>query len=231
MATILIVDDDAGFRALMDTILQGEGYETECAASAAEALAAGARRSFHLVVTDLKLPDGSGLDVLRYWKQEMPEIPVVVITGFGTVASAVEAMKLGAADYLGKPLSSPDELRIVVRKALDQNQTLREWDLLREQEDARFSCSDLIAGDPADAPGRRADAQGRPDPRHGPDHRRKRHRQRSNRTLHPPQQSAGAARLRAGELRGTVAHVDRERAVRARAWSLHRRGRAARRTL
>ena len=149
MATILIVDDDAGFRALMDTILQGEGYETECAASAAEALAAGRRRSFHLVVTDLKLPDGSGLDVLRYWKQEMPEIPVVVITGFGTVASAVEAMKLGAADYLGKPLSSPDELRIVVRKALDHNQTLREWDLLREQENARFSCSDLIAGDPA----------------------------------------------------------------------------------
>jgi two-component system, NtrC family, response regulator AtoC len=149
MATILIVDDDAGFRALMETILQGEGYETESAASAAEALAAGGRRSFHLVVTDLKLPDGSGLDVLRYWKQEMPEIPVVVITGFGTVASAVEAMKLGAADYLGKPLSSPDELRVVVRKALEQNQTLREWDLLREQENARFSCSDLIAGDPA----------------------------------------------------------------------------------
>jgi two-component system response regulator FlrC len=149
MPTVLIVDDDAGFRTLMDTILQGEGYETETATSVGEALAAGARRSFSLVVTDLKLADGSGVDVLRYWKQEMPEIPVVVITGFGTVASAVEAMKLGAADYLGKPLSSPDELRMVVRKALDHNRSERELDLFREQENARFSCSDMIAGDTA----------------------------------------------------------------------------------
>ena len=149
MATILIVDDDAGFRALMDTILQGEGYSTETAGSVAEARGAGARRSFHLVVTDLQLPDGSGLDVVRYWKQEMPEIPVIVITGFGTVASAVEAMKLGAADYMGKPLSSPDELRMVVRKALDQDQATRERDLLREQEEARFRCADLVAGDAA----------------------------------------------------------------------------------
>jgi two-component system, NtrC family, response regulator AtoC len=149
MANILIVDDDAGFRALMDTILQGEGHQTETAGSVADALAAGARFTFHLVVTDLKLPDGSGLDVLRYWKKEMPEIPVIVITGFGTVNSAVEAMKLGAADYLGKPLSSPDELRIVTQKVLDQNQATRERDVLREAEDARFSCSDLVAGDPA----------------------------------------------------------------------------------
>jgi two-component system, NtrC family, response regulator AtoC len=149
MPTILIVDDDEGFRALMDTILQGEGYETEIAASVAGALAAGARRSFNLVVTDLNLTDGSGLDVLRYWKQEMPDIPVVVITGFGTVSSAVEAMKMGAVDYLGKPLSSPDELRLVVRKALDHKQAERELDLFREQANARFSCSDLIASDPA----------------------------------------------------------------------------------
>src|SRR5512133_3182379 len=138
MPNILIVDDDPGFRALIDTILQGEGYATETAASVAEALAAGARRSRRLGVTDLKLTDGSGLDVLRYWRQEMPEIPVVVITGFGTVSSAVEAMKLGAVDYLGKPLSSPDELRLVVRKTLDENRARREYDVLREQEDARF---------------------------------------------------------------------------------------------
>ena len=87
--------------------------------------------------------------MLRYWRQEMPEIPVIMITGFGTIASAVEAMKLGAVDYLGKPLSSPDELRLVVRKALEQERTERECDLLREQETARFSCSDLIAADPS----------------------------------------------------------------------------------
>jgi DNA-binding NtrC family response regulator len=148
METILIVDDDAGFRGLMETILRGEGYAVETAASVAEAMACADRRSYHLLLSDLRLPDGTGLDLLRRWKQEMPEVPVIMITAFGSIATAVEAMKLGAADYLGKPLSSPDELRLVVRKALDQNRAQREYDVLREQESARFSCGDVIAGDP-----------------------------------------------------------------------------------
>ncbi len=148
MENILIVDDDAGFRSLMETILRGEGYQVETAGSVSEALARTSAKSYHLFIADLKLPDGSGIDLLRHWKQELPEAPVIMITGFGTVASAVEAMKLGAADYLGKPLSSPDELRIVVRKALDASRAARECELLREQEEARFSCGDLIAGDP-----------------------------------------------------------------------------------
>jgi DNA-binding NtrC family response regulator len=148
METILIVDDDAGFRSLMETILRGESYDVDSAASVEEAIACANRRSYRLLISDLKLPDGTGLDLLRHWKQEMPEVPVIMITGFGTIATAVEAMKLGAADYLGKPLSSPDELRIVVRKALEQNRAVRECDLLREQESARFSCGDLIASDP-----------------------------------------------------------------------------------
>ncbi len=148
MESILIVDDDPGFRSLMETILRGEGYSVDVAGNVAEALAAAGRKSYHLVVSDLKLPDGSGIDILRYWKQEMPEVPVIIITAFGTLASAVEAMKLGAADYLGKPLSSPDELRLIVRKSLDQSQMTLERDLLREQVDSRFACGDLIAGDP-----------------------------------------------------------------------------------
>jgi two-component system response regulator AtoC len=146
--SILVVDDDPGFRALIETILRGEGYNVEPAGTVAEALAAGSRTSYHLVVSDLKLPDGTGIDILRHWKQDMPEVPVVMITAFGTVSSAVEAMKLGASDYLGKPLSSPDELRVIVRKALEQNRAIRERDLLREQEEIRFNCGDLIATDP-----------------------------------------------------------------------------------
>jgi two-component system response regulator FlrC len=148
MESILIVDDDPGFRSLMETILRGEGYAVDAAGSVAEALSAAGRKSYHLVISDLKLPDGSGVEVLRHWKQEMPETPVIMITAFGTVASAVEAMKMGAADYLGKPLSSPDELRLIVRKVLEQNRMMLERDLLREQEDSRFACDDLIAGDP-----------------------------------------------------------------------------------
>ena len=148
METILIVDDDPGFRRLLETILKGEGYAVDAAGSVAEAVEAAARKSYHLVISDLKLPDGGGLDVVRHVKEEMPEVPVVMITAFGTVASAVDAMKLGAADYLGKPLSSPDELRLVVRKALDQSCAARERDLLHEQESARFACGDLVAADP-----------------------------------------------------------------------------------
>ncbi len=148
MERILIVDDDPGFRNLLETILVGEGYGVENAGSVGEALRAGARRKYDLVVADLKLPDGDGLEVLRWWMENMPETPVIMITAFGTVASAVEAMKLGAVDYLGKPLSSPDELRLLVRKALDQRQLAEQFQLLREEDAARFSCGDLVADDP-----------------------------------------------------------------------------------
>jgi DNA-binding NtrC family response regulator len=101
MERILVVDDDPGFSKLLETILVGEGYSVEIAGSVSGALRAGARRKYDLVVTDLKLPDGDGLAVLRWWMENMPETPVIMITAFGTVASAVEAMKLGAVDYLG----------------------------------------------------------------------------------------------------------------------------------
>ena len=148
MDTILIVDDDPGFRSLLETILRGEGYGVETAGSVLEATRAGARRSYDLVLSDLKLPDGDGLAVLRWWSEHMPETPVIMITGFGTVATAVEAMKLGAADYLGKPLSSPDELRLLVRRTLDQRQLSGQFQLLREEQASRFACGDLVADHP-----------------------------------------------------------------------------------
>jgi DNA-binding NtrC family response regulator len=147
MERILIVDDDPGFRNLLETILEGEGYGVESAGSVGEALRAGGRRKYDLVVTDLKLPDGDGLEVLRWWMENMPETPVIMITAFGTIASAVEAMKSGAADYLGKPLSSPDELRLLVRKVLDQRQLAGNYELLRQEEADRFSCGNLVADD------------------------------------------------------------------------------------
>ena len=147
MEQILVVDDDPGFRKLLETILVGEGYQVTTAETVAQAIQACERKQFHVIVSDLKLPDGDGLAVLRWSKEHTPEIPVIMITGFGTVASAVEAMKLGAADYLGKPLSSPDELRVLVRKALEQRLSANERELLREEQDERFSCGAVIAGD------------------------------------------------------------------------------------
>jgi two-component system response regulator HydG/two-component system response regulator AtoC len=149
MERILIIDDDAGFRSLLETILAGENYEVAAGASVADARRLGGQRQFHLVLSDLQLPDGTGLEVLRWFAENAPEVPVIMITAFGTVPSAVEAMKLGAADYLGKPLSSPEELRLLVRKTLEQRQIACERDLLREQEQSRFQCGALIAGHPA----------------------------------------------------------------------------------
>jgi DNA-binding NtrC family response regulator len=148
METILVVDDDPGFRKLLETILRGEGYSVESAGSVAEAVKCGERRKFDLVISDLKLPDGEGIAVLRWWAERMPETPVVMITAFGTVSSAVEAMKLGAVDYLGKPLSSPDELRLLVRKTLDERDTAEQCRVLRDEESRRFSCEEMVAEDP-----------------------------------------------------------------------------------
>lgn len=148
MELILVVDDDPGFRLLLETILRGDGYGVETAGSVAEAVGRGQHSQYHLVLTDLKLPDGDGLDVLRFFREEMPETPVVMITAFGTVPNAVEAMKMGAADYLGKPLSSPDELRIVVTRTLEYARLAQERDVLRENDEQQFSCETLIAHDP-----------------------------------------------------------------------------------
>ena len=145
--TILIVDDDPGFRGLLETILTSEGYQAATAGSVREAIRLCEQRQYHLVISDLKLPDGDGLQLLRWLREHSPEAPVIMITAFGTVAGAVEAMKLGAVDYLGKPLSSPDELRLSARRAIEQSQVASEREVLREQESARFGCGTLIADD------------------------------------------------------------------------------------
>ncbi|MBL8176255.1 MAG: sigma-54-dependent Fis family transcriptional regulator [Bryobacterales bacterium] len=148
MEHILIVDDDPGFRRLLETILRTEGYQITTAASVTEALAQCQQRKFHLVVCDLKLPDGDGLAVLRWSKENAPEVPVIMITAFASVGNAVDAMKMGAADYLGKPLSSPDELRMVVRRSLETSQLASEREVLREEQARRFACDAMVAEDP-----------------------------------------------------------------------------------
>jgi two-component system, NtrC family, response regulator AtoC len=144
---ILVVDDDVGFRRLLVTILEGEGYRVQAERTVADAVRAARATQFPVVLSDLKLPDGDGLMVLRAVKEQSPESAVIMITGFGTVATAVEAMKLGAVDYLGKPLASPDELRLLVRRVLAQRQVKQERDVLAE-ENRVVSCGDLVVEDP-----------------------------------------------------------------------------------
>jgi two-component system response regulator HydG len=146
--TILVLDDDPGFRGLLTAILRGEGYEVNEAGKLAAAKRLGAERQYHLLLTDLRLPDGDGLEALRHFRETSPETPVIVITAFASVETAVEAMKLGAADYLGKPLSSPDELRLLVRRTLDARRAAHESAALREEIETRFACNHFLTRDP-----------------------------------------------------------------------------------
>jgi DNA-binding NtrC family response regulator len=110
---ILIVEDRASLRKMLQHALEGEGYTVEAAASAEEGTARLAQAAFDLVLSDLKLPGASGLEVVRAARAAQPPAAAIVMTAFGTVGAAVEAMKLGAADFLEKPVEIDELLRRV----------------------------------------------------------------------------------------------------------------------
>ena len=110
---ILLVEDRASLRRMLERALAGEGYEVVTAADGEEAMAQVRQGAFDLALTDLKLPGASGLEVLAACRAAHPEMPVVVLTAYGTVRSAVEAMRLGAMDFLEKPVEIDDLFALV----------------------------------------------------------------------------------------------------------------------
>ena len=125
MAAILIVDDEEGIREFIADTLLTDGHETWQAADGMAALAQLNARAFDLMITDIRMPGAlDGIDLLHKARAELPDMEVVVLTAYGTVDSAVSAMKLGAFDYLQKPISSPQELRLLVSRALERRRLL-----------------------------------------------------------------------------------------------------------
>lgn len=112
-AHILVVEDRESLRRMLERALAQEGYKVSTCADGEQAASRLAKQSFDLVLTDLKLPGMSGIDVLRASREAQPRLPVVVLTAFGTVGTAVEAMKLGAADFLEKPVEIEDLFQLV----------------------------------------------------------------------------------------------------------------------
>ncbi|NOY44208.1 MAG: sigma-54-dependent Fis family transcriptional regulator [Deltaproteobacteria bacterium] len=145
MARVLVVDDDASLRRILEYNLAQEGYAVATAASGEEALERLEKASFDLVVTDIKMPGMDGMDLLRRIKAESPETQVIVITAFGTIEMAVEAMKAGAAEYITKPFNR-DELKLAVRKAL-RIRNLEAENVRLKQEVRRSEGVDRIVGD------------------------------------------------------------------------------------
>ncbi len=124
MAAILVADDEEGLRSFVAEALELAGHDVDQAPDGDVAYQMLARRSYDLLVTDLKMPGLDGLTLLSRVKAEQPEVEVLVMTAFGSVDSAVEAMKKGAFDYVQKPVESPAELRLIVDRALERRALL-----------------------------------------------------------------------------------------------------------
>jgi len=149
MANILVVDDEPGIREFLADALSFDGHDVTQAADGMDALRQVHSRAFDLMLTDLKMPGAlTGIDLLRQLKAEQPDTEVIVMTAHGTVETAVEAMKLGAYDYLQKPIGSPAELRLIVARALERRR-LRAKDEIRRQRDV---VPPLSYGDPVMQP-------------------------------------------------------------------------------
>jgi len=136
---VLVVEDEAYVRNSIGEVLGERGYDVDLAASVADGLASLGRTPVDVVLTDLRMPGADGLDLVKRMRNAYPLIPVVVLTGQGTIASAIECVRAGAADYILKP-ADPDALEVALDRALATRALQREVDYLRH--------SDLPGDDP-----------------------------------------------------------------------------------
>ena len=135
-APILLVEDKDSLRAMLRLALEGQGHTVVEARDEPEAVAALRDSQPSIVLSDLRLPKGDGFGVLRAAKEADPDLPVVVMTAYGSIQDAVAAMKQGALDFLAKPVD-PDHLLLMVERALAQRRMLGEYQLLKEEAAAR----------------------------------------------------------------------------------------------
>jgi len=142
--SVLIVDDDALVRSYLAMILREEGHVVGEAPNGKEALAKFLNAEFDLVITDLKMPGMSGLELMQECKKSKPEIHWIIITAYGSIGSAVEAIKAGASDYLTKPFKNPEELRHVIRRVLKEAEAERTISLLSEELGKQFPPMEMI---------------------------------------------------------------------------------------
>ncbi len=142
---VLVVDDEAIIREGLKRILEHKGYNVASSASGQHALECMQKENFGLVITDLKMPGMSGMEVLKAIKVLQPEVPVIIITGYSTVDTAVEAMKNGAFDYIAKPFT-PDQILEKVSKALEQKAMIQE-NLYLKKELGEHNGFDMFIGE------------------------------------------------------------------------------------
>jgi two-component system response regulator PilR (NtrC family) len=144
---ILIVEDEKSMREVLKILLEGENYLVMSAADGLEGISYIDKDIFDLVITDVKMPRIDGLELLRKTKEIAPDTLVIMITAFGTTESAIEAMKLGAYDYINKPFKI-DEIRLIVKKAIEKKRLREEILLLREKVKTSYALENIIGKSP-----------------------------------------------------------------------------------
>lgn len=144
---LLLVDDDRHILESMADWLREKGYSVDTGASCVEAIAAIDKNAYDLVLCDIRLDDGEGFDVLAHCRRQRPTSAVILITGYGTVETAIEAIRAGAFDLLTKPLID-DELEMAIERALNQRQVMEENKTLKAQLDLRFGMENIVGHDP-----------------------------------------------------------------------------------
>ncbi|MDB4442387.1 sigma-54 dependent transcriptional regulator [bacterium] len=145
---ILVADDELSHRQMIDAVLAAEGYEVTLAEDGQAAISAVENRFYDLVIMDVRMPNVDGIQALQRIKQMSPDIPVIIMTAYASVGTAVDALKSSAYDYLIKPLDI-EELKILVAKALHHHQLEQENIYLKERLNDRFDFSNIIGRSPA----------------------------------------------------------------------------------
>jgi two-component system response regulator PilR (NtrC family) len=140
---ILVVEDEKSLREVLKMLLEGEHYDVTSAPDGLEGLNYIDKDIFDLVITDMKMPKVDGFKVLKKIKEISPETIVIMITAFGTTETAIEAMKLGAYDYINKPFKI-DEIRLIVKKAIEKRRMREELSLLREKVKTSYALENII---------------------------------------------------------------------------------------
>ena len=144
---ILIVEDEAKMRRVLEIMLAGDGYRIDTAEDGLKALSLCEKNSYSLIVTDLKMAPMDGLALMKKLRKVSPDVPVIVVTAFGSVETAVEAMKEGAFDYITKPFDR-EEIRILVSKALSYGSLRKENTYLREEVRRRATFEAFVGNSP-----------------------------------------------------------------------------------
>ena len=144
---LLVVDDDPVTLNLLKEVLTKEGYKVDTALGGEEAISQGMDHFFDIIITDVRMGDKDGMEVLRSFKKISPETTVIMITAFGSIETAIEAIRKGAFDYISKPFKL-EEIKITIRRALEQRKLLQENKFCRQELLSKYQFKNVIGRTP-----------------------------------------------------------------------------------